>query len=691
MRTLIIDNYDSFTFNLFQMLATINGVEPIVVHNDQLPWEELAGLAFDNIVISPGPGTPEHPDDCGVSLPAVLSGVAPVLGVCLGHQCIGYAFGGRILHAPEPMHGRLSTIEHDGSDLWTGIPRRFEVVRYHSLIVDAALPGRLHGTAWTDEGVLMAMRHQSLPLFGVQFHPESICTEHGERLLTNFRDLSRRHLRTSQVVVPESVRYSIVPHAEQEISRSGYRVVHRRIEARVDPALVFDRVFRGDPFSFWLDSSRAEPGTSRFSFVGSATGPNSVVVSYDVETGEVTERRGGRVRTSKESIYAYLDRELRVQACSNPELPFDFNCGFVGYFGYELKAEVGAKHRHKCPYPDATFVLADRMVAFDHQEGAVYLLCLLAPQEDERPAHAWFAETERWLATSGAQPARPMPASQAQVAFELGRSHERYLQDIERCKAYIRDGETYEVCLTNQIHTTVPDPFATYLTLRRDNPAPYAAFLSFGEVTVLSSSPERFLRVDRNGWAESKPMKGTRPRGRTPEEDARIREELATCVKDRSENLMIVDLVRNDLGRVCEVGSVHVPGLMQVETYQTVHQLVSTVRGRIRRDLGAVDCVKHAFPGGSMTGAPKLRTMNIIDELEEAPRGVYSGAIGFLGLNGTADLSIVIRTAVVTPRSATIGVGGAIVILSDAEAEFEETMLKARALMNAVRATSAGG
>jgi para-aminobenzoate synthetase len=248
----------------------------------------------------------------------------------------------------------------------------------------------------------------------------------------------------------------------------------------------------------------------------------------------------------------------------------------------------------------------------------------------------------------------------------------------------ITDGETYEVCLTNMIEATADpheSPLEMYLRLREDNPTPFGAFIRTREAAILSTSPERFLCIGSDGRVESKPIKGTRPRGDTPEEDEAIKAELATSVKDRSENLMIVDLVRHDLGRTAELGSVQVDTLFGIESYATVHQMVSTVSSRLAEDASPVACVRAAFPPGSMTGAPKLRTMAIIDDLEAGARGVYSGAVGYFSLNGAVDLSVVIRTLVVRGETLRYGVGGAIVALSASDEEYEETVVKAAPLL----------
>jgi para-aminobenzoate synthetase len=280
-----------------------------------------------------------------------------------------------------------------------------------------------------------------------------------------------------------------------------------------------------------------------------------------------------------------------------------------------------------------------------------------------------------------------MTHTAAQPLLELRHDKAAYIERISECMREIYEGESYEVCLTNTVTSRRPiDPLETYSRLRAISPVPYGALLEFPAVAVLSVSPERFLTMCCDGVVESKPIKGTRPRGATAAEDEELRRDLASHQKDLAENLMIVDLVRNDLNTVCEVGSVHVPQLFDVETYAPVHQLVSTIRGKLRPGVSAVGCVRATFPGGSMTGAPKIRTMQIIDRLEGGPRGLYSGALGWFGLSGAADLSIVIRTLTVTEDAVSFGVGGAIVALSDPEQEFEETVIKSRALVTALLA-----
>ena len=705
MKTLIVDNYDSYTFNLYQLIAEVNGEYPTVIYNDQFTWDELDQGEFDNIVISPGPGRPEKSKDFGICRQMIQNAQVPLLGVCLGHQGLGYGYGGKVIHAPEVRHGRLSEVHHTANDLFAGIPSPFSVVRYHSLLVADDLPDCLEKTAWTDDNLIMGMRHRSLPMWGVQFHPESICTEYGQTLFENFKKITQKFVQErdksptkhywtgnnqAATLPTNSSQNSSQTDSSQQNQQQEFELCTRKLSLCHDTEQMFVHLFGNSASAFWLDSSRVESGLSRFSFMGDNSGENSLLIRYRTQGQELTITQSDTVSFKTEGIFDYLQREIERRQCPSDDLPFDFNCGFVGYFGYELKAESGGKLNHTSPLPDAMFMLADRMIAIDHQEQTIYLLCL-TQQGQAASAEDWFEAIANQI--ENLPPLSPIVPQNKKtpVVFRLSRSEKTYLGDIEKCLQEIHEGETYQVCLTNQIHTdTTVDPLEFYRTLRRINPAPYAAFLRFGDVGIACSSPERFLQIDRQGWVETKPIKGTLPRGKTPEEDLMLRDRLQNSEKDRAENLMIVDLLRNDLGRVSAVGTVHVPKLMAVETYATVHQLVTTIRGQLRDNVSAVDCIHKAFPGGSMTGAPKIRTMEIIDRLEQEARGVYSGAIGFLGLNGSADLNIVIRTAVMTAEQTSIGVGGGIVALSDPQMEFEEIMLKAKALIHAMMITTHG-
>ncbi len=450
--------------------------------------------------------------------------------------------------------------------------------------------------------------------------------------------------------------------------------------ARSDPEAVFVALHGESEWAFWLDGG-GDP-RSRFSFIGDAAGPHAATVSYDVATGELEIGRGGRRERRHESVFEHLRSELRRLRPEPAGLPFEFDCGFVGYLGYELKAECGGEAAHASELPDAALLFADRVLAFDREEGCVYLVCLAA---DAAEAERWFEQIEAALAAVDVPAAEPPPEEAGGTVFRLLRSDGQHRRDVAECRRLLREGETYEVCLTNQLVAEVePDPLALYRRLRRRNPAPYSAYLRCGEVAIVSSSPERFLHLDRAGAVEVRPMKGTAARDADPEADARLARGLRASEKDRAENLMITDLLRNDLGAACLPGTIEVPQLIGLESYETVHQLVSVVRGRLRPEVDAIGATIACFPPGSMTGAPKRRTMEIIDRLEGEARGAYSGALGYFGLGGGCDLSVVIRTVVLAAGRARIGVGGGIVLQSDPHEELRESLLKGRAPMNAV-------
>ncbi|HEX4668917.1 MAG TPA: aminodeoxychorismate synthase component I [Solirubrobacterales bacterium] len=704
MRTLLVDNHDSYTYNVFHLLAAASGEEPVVVNNDAVSWRVLSRSDFDAIVLSPGPGRPERWHDFGVCRDILRYSEIPVLGICLGHQGIGNLLEGDVSTAPMAMHGRLSHVRHADAGIFEGIPQDFEVVRYHSLAITSPVGPDGHETAWSDDGVVMGVEHTNRPIWGVQFHPESIATEHGRAIAENFYAMASRQ-RGSRRPAPENMGRRAEDVQMADVSgpstpgsgagEAGWRLRVRTLAGEAPTEAVFERLFGEAENAFWLDSADAPTRLAQCSYLGTSAGADRCLLEYDVEAGEVSVRRGDVETVEHKSIFDLLAREMDKLAVEPPaQLARGLVGGYVGYLGYECKADCGSANLHSSDMPDAALMLANRVVAVDHVRRDTYLLAV--GREDDAEIDLWLDLAQEVVTEALADPPAPIPTPapedpEPHVSFQSGRGREQYLADIVASQAELAAGESYEVCLTDQFSTTAsPDPFVLYRHLRHSNPAPFAAYLKFGERAVVSSSPERFLSVDRDRRVEARPIKGTISRSDDPVVDASRRAELAEDEKTKAEHLMIVDLLRNDVGRVCDVDSVRVPELMTIEPYATVHQVVSTITGRLEAGRTPVECVHACFPGGSMTGAPKLRTMEIIDNLEAEARGVYSGAIGYFGLDGSTDLSIVIRTIVMRPGRTTIGAGGAIVMQSDPVDEFDEILLKARAPMAALARVATG-
>jgi para-aminobenzoate synthetase len=668
--TLLIDNHDSFTYNLAALLEEATGFRPLIVRNDATDWRALATQHFDRIVISPGPGRPQRAADLGLSADAILQGEIPVLGVCLGHQAIAHLHGAEVGLAAAPLHGRLTQVYHGGRDLLSGLPSPFTAVRYHSLAV-LHLSDDLVALAQADDGTLMALRHRSRPLWGVQFHPESICAEHGAQLIRRFIELSPPRLQARSGTPRRAA-------SPKTLQPPRWRVHAQPLDAYVAPEHAFQLLFAAREHAFWLDSSCVPQAANAVSYIGDASGPHAEIVSYALADNEiVSTQRSGEQRLAGD-VLGYLQSRLDARRADTSAVPFDFAAGYVGYFGYELKNLLIEGGRERARTPDAAWLFADRVIAFDHREQRTWLLCFDAAEGLSAENASWMRSTAELLANAHTEGSEAIPPQQGQVSdCHWRHDASSYRERIEQSLEAIRQGESYEICLTNQLIARCSlSPLHTYLALRRVNPAPYAALLRFGPLSVLCASPELFLHVTADGCVASKPIKGTAARNPDPVLDAQAATELASSVKSRAENLMIVDLVRNDLNRVCVAGSVQVPQLFAVESYPFVHQLVSTVIGTLRPQATAIDVVRATFPGGSMTGAPKQRTLQILEQLEQGPRGIYAGSLGYLGVSGAAKLNIVIRTLVVDGAELTIGTGGAIVALSDPATEIAETLLK---------------
>jgi para-aminobenzoate synthetase len=403
----------------------------------------------------------------------------------------------------------------------------------------------------------------------------------------------------------------------------------------IDPVTTFVEIARTHDRCFWLDGGGARPWSSHRSLLGWLDA-GDVSLSYDAARREVTRHRAGRSEVVGDDVFAALEAERAGDA---PDVHW------VGYFGYASRPDLPALTDPRARVADAIWMRTRHVQVFHHE------------LTDPPPA------------PRGRPPDVPVPTE--------------YAAAFAQVQEQLRAGNSYEVNLTHRLTVDSDlDPVSAYLRLRTLNPAPYAGYLRHGVCHVLSSSPERFATIDRQRTIETKPIKGTTPRGVSPEEDDRLRRLLATDPKFRGENLMIVDLLRNDIGMVAEPGTVEVPSLMEVESYPSVHQLVSTVRGRLRAGVSTIGALRALFPAGSMTGAPKLRTMEVIRDVETTPRGIYSGAFGWIAGDGRADLGVVIRT-LTTAGDGTweLGTGGGITVRSDVAEEYAESRWKAERLL----------
>lgn len=456
------------------------------------------------------------------------------------------------------------------------------------------------------------------------------------------------------------------------------RVITSHYGGWVDPSACFVALAGGSEPLFWLDSG-----------VGALSGMSCIGFGSRVVTqahGSLHEWPSGV--STREPVLHFLRRE-QAHGIQCDEGSVGFPLGWVGWLGYELhEATLDTRLNRASRYADAAFLFADRTIVFDHAAGTVTLVALGDSWSGELAS--WKDDTVRMLQSLVDGDLRELEARESAASGAASGqnpvwaySDSEYLAMIEECQRSIRAGDAYQVCLTTEvILDSHPDPVDTYLRLREASPSHHGGFVRIGDVCLLSSSPEQFLTVTVDGEVESKPIKGTRKRGATPHEDAALLTELLSSDKERAENLMIVDLVRNDLSRVCEVGTVTVPGLLEVESYAQVHQLVSTVRGALAPGLNAVDAVTACFPAGSMTGAPKISAVHLLDGLERRARGIYSGAWGYFGLDGSVDLAMTIRSILIDAEGVSIGTGGGITALSVPVEELEETRIKVAALLH---------
>jgi len=445
------------------------------------------------------------------------------------------------------------------------------------------------------------------------------------------------------------------------------------------------------PHTYLLESVVGGERFGRYSFIGLAAGSR-----LEVRGLECTEYENGKVArttTCDDPLQFVREYQTRFKAASQLGLP-RFCGGLVGYFGYDTIRYIEKKlasitKSDPLGVPDIVLLVSEQLAVVDNLSGKIYLVVYADPrvagayERGQARLRELLEALRRPLAIPAAEPASPQTAQS-----EFGEA--AYLKAVERAKRYIFDGDIMQVVLSQRMSQSFPaSPLTLYRALRALNPSPYMFFYNFGDFHVVGASPEILVRLE-NGKVTVRPIAGTRPRGRTPDEDVALATELLADPKERAEHVMLMDLGRNDLGRVAETGSVKVTDNMTIERYSHVMHIVSNVEGRLKPGQDAIAVLKATFPAGTVSGAAKVRAMEIIDELEPTKRGVYAGAVGYLGFNGDMDLAIAIRTAVVKDGRLYVQAGGGIVADSVPASEWQETQNKARAVLRAAEMSLAG-
>ncbi len=746
---LILDNYDSFTFNLYQYFGQL-GEHIEVLRPDVCTISRIKNLQPELIVISPGPCSPNEAV-LATDVIKHFQGKIPILGICLGHQAIGQVFGAKVIRANTPVHGKVSKINHDETGIFQGVPNPLQVTRYHSLALQKdTIPDDFIISAVTEDGQVMGIRHCTLPIEGVQFHPEAILTQYGLQLLASairdarkwieqnhkqnhkqnhrysyqsVHDQTQNHdlkltniLSDQKIKTKETVEGFIQEqHLEPTIDMNERKVISDHGVWQIRPLAVvltpngeeavyphqFMQVFKEADLPFFLDSGSGYNTLGRYSYLGAY--PFICVSAYQEHyTIRSTHHEESMTFQYGENALAVLDKYLNQFKVSEPS-PFPFCGGAVGFFSYDLKDEI-----EKLPpvekdkndlLPLWRLAWYDGVVIYDHETQRYWLAACGMKDDGECDPELAKKRLESlaniindFLTSSKFLPGRISPSpslsercNSMSLPFALvGKSKpkEEYLSDLQKVIDYIYAGDIYQVNLSQRFHMKYEgDSWELYTLLHNKNTAPFAAFLPYQDFQILSSSPERFIRITPDGTIQTRPIKGTRPRGKDSEEDNRMAAELYNSEKDKAELTMIVDLERNDLGRICDFGTVLTRQLISLEKYPTVWHLAATIEGRLKKELKPSELLKAIFPGGSITGAPKIRAMEIIDELEPYKRGIYTGSIGYIGFDGSWDLNIVIRTILLKAGTAYVHAGGGIVADSIPQQEYEETIHKAGRLL----------
>lgn len=686
-KVLLIDFYDSYTYNLYQLiLNVIPDAQVVVVRSDLFDVGIID--AFHFIVIGPGPGNPCNTSDIGCAR-EVFKYDVPILGVCLGFQLICLQYGASIRRLQTPKHGQVSQLLTSTCPIYPS-GTNIQVTRYHSLTANLAHCHDIKEIGWVEDiddngHVSMAVMHNTKPFIGVQYHPESACSTGGEDLVRNFLSIADRHNKNRVVEARDIAGLTVQPRPLLFSQARASKPIAWEVLDLVLPAPRIAEILKVDQAerAIVLDSA-ASP--SRFAIIA-AIDTSDKHFSYVV--GQPYCIYGQRQISLEycdvwQAIAQIMDENKVMRGPK--EIPFWG--GLAGYVSYESGCEsLGVSPTTSTtPAADINLIMVTRSIVIDYDAGSTHIVSL---RDGDRDWLRYVAERLRRAVQTPptTPPSLPVPNKVTVVMPDKA----TYLANIAKAQQYLAEGQSYELCLTaaTKITCNVPrQPWDLYQTLRRRNPSPFACYMKLPGVNLLSSSPERFLSWTADGHCQLRPIKGTVRKSSTMTKD-----QAATLLRDPkefAENLMIVDLIRHDLHQIAH--NVCVPSLMVVEEYETVYQLVSVITGQVLSPYTGLDALSHALPPGSMTGAPKKRSVELLQGLEQRRRGLYSGVCGYLSVCGGGDWSVIIRTAFrydsenqvsTEPETWWIGAGGAITALSGPEAEWEEMLAKLQSTLPA--------
>lgn len=711
MKILLIDNYDSFTYNVYQYLLELNH-EVSVVRNDKITLEEIENQAPDAIFLSPGPKSPK---EAGICIPVIkeFAGKISIFGICLGHQSIGEAFGGTITYAKQLMHGKTSKIKSFGKGVMENLPETFTATRYHSLVIKRdTLPDCLEITCESEDGEIMGVLHKEYNIEGVQFHPESIMTEYGKEILKAFLDRTEEIInkteddRKNKFQNKEVKECSIKGQKEEANNKIKIHQYVKELNYDLDAFSVFKKLQDkfGRKSCFLLESVSGPKIDCTRTTIGLfpqfeilLNNSNMTINSFNGEWGEfldnlykdvyVKNKEEYNIGSDKFSkVFKTLASSIELNKKHDKILTIDN--GLAGYFSYEylhyienvpkkLQNPLGISEVHLKYFPvllqiehekNEFMIIENRLndIALEEVKDIFNIL-----EQYERDGEIIEGKVE----------SREIP----EYLIKSNITKEAYLKNVDKAKKYIYEGDIFQVQIGQRICIEKKaDATELYGALKRINPSPYMFYWDNGDYQLIGDSPELQLRVD-NGKIMIRPIAGT-SKGKGTDEKSRneILTNFKKDAKENAEHIMLVDLARNDIGTMANKGSVYVSQLMNVEEFSHMFHLTSTVVGELAPGLNSMEVFEYTFPAGTLTGAPKVRAMEIITELEPEIRGPYGGAFGFFDFGGNIVSSIIIRTILKKENKLYIQASAGIVADSKPESEWEETFHKMRVLRQAI-------